>query len=319
MKALLSHSRELLEESGNLGFTPLTVAAIFWGNSYELIQFLLSAGASITASNAYDRKAFDYCGRYGYQPDQPCNDILLELFKTRLLEKRKEVALHGLFQSSAFSGPEFSSRCSKYFWMNRSRSTGGWMKLPLGNMAMPKFHSFLDSFDADLFSKRDTSGMLPLHVALGVGPPMGSFRAHHSDQRARDYASMQFLKYLVEKDCTSLDVADHAGRLPIHIACRSHIFNNLENIQLLVDQGGVSTVSSPDQSGALALHALCDASDPSLEAVRYLMKVYPLALSVPTRAGKTPFATAATNSSASVTVLYEVLRANPEVVSELIS
>ena len=125
---------------------------------------------------------------------------------------------------------------------------------------------------------------------------------------------------LVERDPATLHVVDHAGALPLHECCRN--FRNTAGassaLQWLVERGGVGTVVARDRDGALPLHVLlCNAfatSNLLFLAVRYLIQCFPGSLGMRTNAGQYPFMIAATHvSSTSLSLVYEIVRANPVV------
>jgi hypothetical protein len=120
-------------------------------------------------------------------------------------------------------------------------------------------------------------------------------------------------------------MADDSDALPLHEFCCHynefccHYKDSNEfarTLRFLVDRGGVATLAACKRGGALPLHVLCAASstttDPPIQAVRYLIQAFPGSLAVRANAGQYPFMIAASNaSSGSLSVVYEMVRANP--------
>jgi hypothetical protein len=79
-----------------------------------------------------------------------------------------------------------------------------------------------------------------------------------------------------------------------------------------VEQGGAGTLAARNHNGALPLHNLLASTNPSLRTVQYLIQSFPGAVTVRTKEGHYPFMVAACEaSSASLSVVYELIRANP--------
>jgi hypothetical protein len=82
-----------------------------------------------------------------------------------------------------------------------------------------------------------------------------------------------------------------------------------------VEQGGVGTLAARNQQGAQPLHVLCGSTNPPLRAVQYIIQSFPGSVATRTNAGQYPFMIAACESSAaSLSVVYELVRANPNLV-----
>jgi hypothetical protein len=83
----------------------------------------------------------------------------------------------------------------------------------------------------------------------------------------------------------------------------------------LVEQGGVGTSSARNHKGALPLHALIASKNPSLRTVQYLIQSLPSAVTMRTNEDLYPFMVAACKaSSASLSVAYEIVLANPNLI-----
>ena len=116
---------------------------------------------------------------------------------------------------------------------------------------------------------------------------------------------------------------DESGKLPIHIACRNKapvevlvliVEMDFSTVRFLVEQGGVGTLAARNQDGALPLHNLCGSTNPSLRIVQYLIQSFPGSVEVQTNSGEYPFMIAASETStASLSVIYELVRASSSV------
>ena len=108
-------------------------------------------------------------------------------------------------------------------------------------------------------------------------------------------------------------MVDSAGSLPVHAACRGGA--SLEKIKLLIEKGGVGMLCARDNQCALPLHILCQ-SMPSVDVVKYMLKLYPISVTEKTSVGALPLMLAC-ESSASESVLQELLTAHPEALAKM--
>ena len=87
------------------------------------------------------------------------------------------------------------------------------------------------------------------------------------------------------------------------------------SVRYLVEQGEVGTLAARNRQGHLPLHSLCASTNPPWRTVQYLIQSYPMAVSMQTNAGEYPFMMAAGEPSpASLSVVFELVRANPDLV-----
>ena len=153
----------------------------------------------------------------------------------------------------------------------------------------------LHSLDTDLARNRDDGGKLPIHIAC------------------RKKAPVEFLARIAEQDAATLHMADYTGALPLHECCCGAVDDS--SVRFLVEHGGVGTLSARNQEGALPLHLLCGSTNPSLRTVKYLIQFFSGSVAAQTNAGQYPFMIAACESStASLSVVYELVRTNPDLV-----
>ena len=124
---------------------------------------------------------------------------------------------------------------------------------------------------------------------------------------------------LVDMDPATLHMADHTGALPLHVLCASidsTLPTEYARVRYLVEQGGVRTIVARNRQGALPLHVLVGSTNPSLTIVKYLIQSFPEAVTArTTNDGQYPFMIAAgESSSASLSVVFEIVRANPTLI-----
>ena len=102
---------------------------------------------------------------------------------------------------------------------------------------------------------------------------------------------------------------DDSGSLPLHIACQ-YPETPIQLIEFLVEQDP-STVRQTDHAGNLPIHILCS-FQPSLHKVKFLLGFDAESISAMNNRGSTPLEAAAL-ASASVEVLWYLMKANPAV------
>ena len=168
--------------------------------------------------------------------------------------------------------------------------------LPLGKLTLQHFRTLISTLDPELIRSRDDSGKLPIHIAC------------------RNKAPVEVLALIAEQDFATLQMADHTGALPIHEGCGGAVDDS--SVRFVVEHGGVGTLAARNQEGSMPLHVLCASTNPPLRTVQYLMQSYPTAMAAQTNSGQYPFMIAADESStASLSVVYEVVRTNPDLVT----
>ena len=208
----------------------------------------------------------------------PVKTYLLQLYQESIFQREGRHALHSILKEG------------DYNWRKH-------VGLKLGRFNVAEMISVLGhcvARDPDCIRERDGNGDLPIHIACSKRAPV------------------RVIQYLLQQDSAQLRIPNNDGALPIHLACRANAW--FETIRYLVERnGGTATLSTQDGSGALPLHALCEASKPSLKTAEYLIQAYPTALSTATHSGDLP-ASLACQSDASVIVIYALVRGYPQFV-----
>jgi ankyrin repeat protein len=120
-----------------------------------------------------------------------------------------------------------------------------------------------------------TTPCLPLHELLKditwIGNP-GIFRyALHRNVLGTDDV-VEILEYLVGQNPALLSSLDEDGSLPLHVACRRGA--PFAIVQSLVNFNKAS-VKSVTRQGDLPIFLACEMSEPSLDTIFILMKLYP--------------------------------------------
>ena len=160
------------------------------------------------------------------------------------------------------------------------------------------FRTLLHSLDTEMIRSRDDSGKLPIHIACQTNAPV------------------EVLAMLIEMDPATLPITDRTGALPIHLLlCSSDSGRSTPckyaRVRYLVEQGGVGTLAAHNRKGALPLHTFCGSTHRPWRVVQYLIQSFPSSVSMQTNAGEYPFIMEAASTTSSVSVVYEVVRANP--------
>ena len=169
--------------------------------------------------------------------------------------------------------------------------------LPLGKLTLLHFRTLLSTLGIELIRNRDESGMLPIHVAC------------------RSKAPVEVLSVLTEMDATTLQLADDSGALPIHSLFCSRYPTEYASVRYLVEHGGVGTLAARNLEGAMPLHVLCGSQNSSLRTVQYIIQSYSGSVAAQTNAGQYTFMIAAgETSSATLSVVYELVRTSPGLV-----
>ena len=212
---------------------------------------------------------------------------LLPEYGSKMTQEHGELALHATLRDAAYS---FAEAVGFHPPLNPLR-----IVLPFGNPKMQHFRILLHSLGTELVRNRDDSGKLPIHVACETNAPV------------------EVLALLSELDPATLHLADHSGALALHECCQGNV--DYSSVRYLVEQGGVGTLAARNRQGVMPLHVLCGSINPSLRTVQNLMQAFPDAMATRTYAGQYPFLIAACETaSASLSVVYELVRANPHLV-----
>jgi ankyrin repeat protein len=127
-----------------------------------------------------------------------------------------------------------------------------------------------------------TTRLLPLHEFVEdltwIGDPFSTSSdapplraALHQDVLGTDDV-VEILDYLVGQNPAWLSARDQDGSLPLHLACRRGVSFSI--VQSLVNHDKAS-VKSVTPQGNLPLFLACEMSEPSLDTIFLLMKLYP--------------------------------------------
>ena len=233
---------------------------------------------------------------------------LLELYANKMKADHGRLALHELLNVAEYS---FDVHSDFLFDDERDDfhpplTPPVLIRVPLGTLTVTHWCTLLDSLDSNtmeqLIWNRDDSGKLPIHIACRTNAPA------------------EILSVLLDLDSATLHVADHSGNLPLHECCcccfggAAGVVDSV-SVRYLVEQGGVGTLAARNHQGALPLHVLCQSTNPSCRTVQFMIDSYSGSVAARTSVGEYPFMIAACDkASASLSVLYELVRANPDLV-----
>jgi ankyrin repeat protein len=151
----------------------------------------------------------------------------------------------------------------------------GYLPIPL---AVGRRHSAVSKYLLEQLYA--TTRRLPLHALLQdltwVGDPESSgapplrFALYHDVLGTNDV--VEILEYLVSRNPSLISSRDQDDSLPLHLACR--LGASFAIVQSLVNLNKAS-VTSVTPRGDLPLFLACESSEPSLDTVFLLMKLYP--------------------------------------------
>ena len=316
--------RFLLDRGANIhaakqGSRPVLMVACFRGN-IDIVRLLLAAGVDVDARDSKQETALHISAEYGrvqclrelilqhnanlfavdndgttpfdlacrWQRGRGPADLLLEMYGNKMSADHGRLALHKILITAEYTYPENRSFRPP---LNPLR-----IKLPLGTLIVQHWRTLLQVLEMELSGNRDDSGKLPIHVACRANAPM------------------EVLTELVDLDAATLQIADHSGNLPLHDCCCGAV--NHSSVRYVVEQGGVGTLAARNRQGLLPLHVLCGSTNPPLRTVQYFIQSFSGAVAVPTKEGLYPFMMMAIckTSTASLSVAYELVRANPGLV-----
>jgi ankyrin repeat protein len=256
--------------------------------------------ANMLAKDCRGNTPFDHiAGDYHYKYVVDC---MLHVYGNKLAQYHGSLALHVILRSAEYSFVaalnDYDNHDDDYWHPPMIESVR--ILLPLGKkpVTLSQFRILLRSIDVELIRKRDNSGKLPIHIACEAQAPV------------------QVLFILVEMDPATLRIADHTGSLPIHMLCCSGTTpTDYVSLRYLVDQGGVGTLTARNRMGALPLHNLVASVNPTLRTVQDWIQSFLAAVTARMNDGRYPFMVAACEtSSASLSVIYELVRANPNLI-----
>ena len=281
---LLSEDPDVKARDGN-GTTALHYAASF--GDIDVMSELIRCGANIFTCDREGTTPFDLACS---EDNTEVADYLLQRCCSKLTQDHGRLVLHVLLKVVKYS-----------FVMNRSFHpplNPLQIGFSLGKLTLKHWRTLLQSLDTAFIRNRDDAGKLPIHIACQTNAPV------------------EVLALILELGADVLHMTDlSTGALPIHYVCGATPAVDYASVRYLVEHGGVGTLAARNRQGALPLHVLCGSKDPPLLAVQYLIHSYPGSVGARTNEGKYPFMMAAyEKASASLSVLYTIVRANPTLI-----
>ena len=264
--------------------------AAFTGSIDAVRALIVEHNANMLAEDKHGDTPFD--SAVFEQKDDVVN-YLLQLYGNKVTEYHGRFALHAILCTAEYWYPDDDEdwhppmvACVRIL-------------LPMGLLTSAHLHTLLHSLDTEQICKRDKSGNLPIHIACEANAPV------------------EVVSMLVDMDPATLHIADRTGSLPIHLLCNSRTTpTEYASVCYLVEQeGGVGTLAARNHNGSLPLHNLLASTDPSVRTVQYLIQSFPKAVTARTKDGLYPFMVAACeSSSASLSVIYQIVRADPNLI-----
>jgi ankyrin repeat protein len=215
--------------------------------------------------------------------------ILIELYGNKLTQEHGRLALHAVLTAAEYL---FIEERNFQLPLNPLR-----IHLQLGKITLQHFRALLSTLDVELIRNRNDSGKLPIHIAC------------------QNRAPVEVLALMAEQDAATLHMADYTGALPLHECCCGAVDDS--SVRFLVEHGGVGTLAARNQEGALPLHILCGSTNPPFRTIQYMIQSFSGSVAATTtNAGQYPFMIAACESStASLSVVHELVRMNPDLVA----
>ena len=247
---------------------------------------IVEHNANMLAVDKDGETPFDLAPRYRWPDGRKA--LLIECYCNKLTQEHGRLALHAILGAADYLHVE-ELLAFRPPLMNLK------IRLPLGVLTLQYFRTLLSSLDAEMVRTRDDSGKLPIHITC------------------RNKAPVEVFALIVEHDAATLHIADYTGALPLHDCCCGTV--DYSSVHFLVEQGGVGTLAARNHHGELPLHLLCGSTNPSLRTVQYMIQYFSGSVAARTNAGQYSFMIAACESStASLSVVYEFVRAKPELV-----
>jgi ankyrin repeat protein len=162
----------------------------------------------------------------------------------------------------------------------------------LSTMDVLEIIEFLIGRNPAVLSVHDQDGSLPLHVAAATSAPIRilQYLVEHTPGRAmvarttdgayplhvalEHGASSEVIRLLLNQGPGTLTctLRNDAGETPLHVACRCG--SSFATVRTLVDHFPAS-VKSMTRQGDLPLFLACSTAGPSLDAIYFLMNLYP--------------------------------------------
>ena len=248
---------------------------------------IVEHNANMFAVDNGDNTPFDLVPPSPYSAGER-HAFFIELYGNKLTQEHGRLALHAVLMAAEYL---FIEERNFRPPLNSLR-----IHLQLGKLTLQHFRTLLSTLDAELIRNRNDSGKLPIHIAC------------------RTKAPVEVLALMAEQDVATLQMADDTGALPIHACCFGLVDDS--NVRFLVEHGGVGTLAARNRDGALPLHLLCGSTYPPLRTVQYMIQSFSGSVAAQTNTGQYPFMIAACESStASLSVVYELVRTNPDLVA----
>ena len=250
---------------------------------------ILNHNANLFAVDQDGNTPFDLLCRHDWNP-APDVEQFLAICGNKMTREHGRLALHAIFGAAKYSLAPFNEFRPP---LNPLR-----VCLPLGKLTPEQFRILLQHIGMDLLYHRDDSGRLPIHLAC------------------RNNAPVEVLALMLALDSTTLHVADHTGRMPIHECCRGGTVDHSSGCKPVEPAagGGVGTLAARNREGPVPLNFLCESTHPLSRTVEYMIKAFPESVAAQTNSGDYPFMIAASDAStASLSVVYELVRVNPVV------
>jgi ankyrin repeat protein len=262
VKKLLDHgaNTEAKDIDGN---TPLHSAAIM--GHLPVVKAFLSGGAGILAANNNGELPIHKAVSNGHSA---VSKYLLREFYATI----RRLPLHELLKDLTWIGDPCSSDTPPLRFAFQENL--------LGTDDVVEILEYLVDRNPELLSSSDQDGSLPLHVACRRGASIGVphswdypplRKALHRNVLGTDDV-VEILEYLIDRNPELLTSRDQDGSLPLHVACRRGA--SFAIVQSLVNRYKAS-VKSVTPQGDLPLFLACEMTEPSLDTIFILVKLYP--------------------------------------------
>jgi ankyrin repeat protein len=273
LQALLAGGANIHAKDGE-GRTPLHTASYI--GPLKIVKELISAGADIRAVNNYGEVPMEMALRH--EESDIVKYLVKELY-TSIFEHEGRLPIHAILKDTSFYGPTPLRKAREQDVLDTDdilkiitfliAQTPGSLNahnqdgdLPIHvacwTSANPKIVRFLIEQSPESFLvPRTSDGALTLHVALGRGASSDS----------------DVIKMLLERhDPVTIMLRNNAGETPLHVACRRGA--SFEIVQSLCYHYKAS-VQAVTLQGDLPLVLACTISEPSLDVIYFLLKLYP--------------------------------------------
>jgi len=235
-----------LEARDDSGRTPSHIASYL--RPFEVGRELINQGANILAKDGFNKTPTEtsLCRTTWRNQNVDFQNCLLTRCQETVFQHNGRQSVHTILWEATFS--------DQFVFLGQLGS----IKLDRGmtwlvSLCRRKARWAIRSPDLDF-------GDLPIHIACLQGAPF------------------QLIRVLVdaEPERGTLQSRNKIGRLPIHMACLHESFSEPtlpKVVKMLVETGGIGTLSAQDVNGSLPLHLLCQNKHPSLEMVQILVEM----------------------------------------------